>query len=65
MDIYFFVTHIQDYHTYVYFKDLYISTPSLPNFSEQNTKSSPRTGLHDLLVTHHDCEENEQKTLHK
>ena len=26
---------------------------------------SPRTGPHDLLVTHYDCEENEQKRLHK
>ena len=28
-------------------------------------KPSPRTGPQDLLVTHYDCEENEQKTLHK
>ena len=34
-------------------------------FSEQNTNQSPRTGPQDLLVTHYDCEENEQKTLHK
>ena len=27
--------------------------------------SKPRTGPQDLLVTHYDCEENEQKTLHK
>ena len=36
-------------------------------FSEtQNHKNpSPRTGPQDLLVTHYDCEENEQKkTLH-
>ena len=26
---------------------------------------SPQTGSQDLLVTHYDCEENEQKTLHK
>ena len=25
----------------------------------------PRTGPQDLRVTHYDCEENEQKTLHK
>ena len=25
----------------------------------------PRTGPQDLLVEHYDCEENEQKTLHK
>ena len=34
-------------------------------FSEQNTNLSPRTGPQDLLVTHYDCEENEQKTLQK
>ena len=34
-------------------------------FSEQNTNPSPRTGPRDLLVTHYDCEENEQKTLQK
>ena len=35
------------------------------NFSEQHTNPSPCTGPQDLLVTHYDCEENEQKTLHK
>ena len=30
-----------------------------------NQNPSPRTGPQDLLVTHYDCEENEQKTLHK
>ena len=30
-------------------------------FSDQNTNSSPCTGPQDLLVTHYDCEENEQK----
>ena len=34
-------------------------------FSEQNTNPSPRTRLQDLLVTHYDCEEIEQKTLHE
>ena len=34
-------------------------------FSDQNTNPSPRTGPQDLLVTHYDCEENEQKTFHK
>ena len=34
-------------------------------FSDQNKNPSPRTGPQDLLVTHYDCEENEQKTLHK
>ena len=34
-------------------------------FSEQNTNPCPRTGPQDLLVTHYDCEENEQKTVQK
>ena len=34
-------------------------------FSEPNQNPSPSTGPQDLLVTHYDCEENEQKTLHK
>ena len=34
-------------------------------FSEQHTYPSPCTGPQDLLVTHSDCEENEQKTLHQ
>ena len=34
-------------------------------FSDQNTNPFPRTEPQDLLVTHYDCEENEQKTLHK
>ena len=33
--------------------------------SHQNINPSPRTGPQDLLVTHYDCEENEQKTVHK
>ena len=33
-------------------------------FSEPNQNPSPRTGPQDLLVTHYNCEENEQKTLH-
>ena len=33
--------------------------------SDQNINRSPRAGPQDLLVTHYDCEENEQKTLHK
>ena len=34
-------------------------------FSEKHTNLSPHTGPQDLLVTHYDCEENEQKTLQK
>ena len=34
-------------------------------FSDQSTNPSPRTAPQDLLVTHYDCEENEQKTLHE
>ena len=36
------------------------------NFSKTDPNNpSSRTGPQDLLVTHYDCEENEQKTLHK
>ena len=34
-------------------------------FSEPNRNPSPRTGPQDLIVTHYDCAENVQKTLHK
>ena len=34
-------------------------------FSDQITNPSPCTGPQDFLLTHYDCEENEQKTLHK
>ena len=34
-------------------------------FSEPNQNPSPRTRRQDLIVTDYDCEENEQKTLHK
>ena len=35
-------------------------------FSERDHNNpSPRIGPQDLLVTHYDCEENEQKILHK
>ena len=34
-------------------------------FSQPNQNPFPRTGPQDLLVTHYDCEQNEQKTLHK
>ena len=33
--------------------------------SDKNTNPFPRTGPQDLLVTHYDCEENEQNTLQK
>ena len=35
-----------------------------PIFCEPNHNPSPRTGPQDLLVTHYDSKENEQKTLH-
>ena len=34
-------------------------------FSDRNTNPSPRTERQVLLVTHYDCQESEQKTLHK
>ena len=65
LDISYFITHTPDYRTHVYFKDIYVSTHFFLIFSEQHTNPSSRTGPQDLLVTHYDCEENEQKTLHK
>ena len=32
-----------------------------PIFSEPNQNPSPQTGPQDLLVTHYDCEEKEQR----
>ena len=43
------------------FQTLFFSFFSKPD----HNNPSPRTGPQDLLVTHFDCEENEQKTLHK
>ena len=65
MDISLLITHTQDYHIHVYFKNINISTHPFLIFPEQNTNPSPRTGPQDLLVPHYDFEENEQKTLHK
>ena len=60
-----FITHTQDYHTHVYSKIINFSpTPFSSNLKSKHNRS-PRTGPQDLLVTHYDCEENEQKTLHK
>ena len=59
LDISLFITHIQDYHTHVYSKNINNSTPLFLILSEQNTNPSPRTGPQDLLVTHYNCEENE------
>ena len=57
-----FITHTQDYHTHVYSKTINFSpTPFSSNLKSKHKPFSPQ----DLLVTHYDCEENEQKTLHK
>ena len=60
-----FITHTQDYHTHVYSKNISFLQLFFLVTSNQNINPSPRTGPQDLLVTHYDCEENEQKTLHK
>ena len=60
-----FITHTQDYHTHVYSKIINFLRLLFLVISNQNINPSPRTGPQDLLVTHYDCEENEQKTLHK
>ena len=51
-------------YTYI-LKILIIQTLLFLSFSEPNHNPCPRTGPQDLLVTHYNCEENEQKTLHK
>ena len=60
-----FITRTQDYHTHVYSKNIDFSpTPFSNNLrSEHKSFSSHRTPR--PLVTQYDCEENEQKTLHK
>ena len=57
---------IQDYPTHVLLNNFSLSDPTFFYFSRNNNQknSSPRTGPQDLLVTHYDCEKNEQKTLH-
>ena len=65
MDISHFITHTPDYHTHVHFKIFTFQHILFLIFTEKHTNSSPRTGPQDLLVIHYDCEENEQKTLHK
>ena len=45
---------------------IFFQTLLFLNFSEPDYNNpSPRTGPQDLLVTHYDSEEREQKTLHK
>ena len=60
-----FIIHTQDYHTHVYSKIINFSPTPFSSNLKSNINPSPRTGPQDLLVTHYDCEENEQKTLHK
>ena len=59
------VTHFQDNPTFVLLKIFFLQIPPII-FSEpkHHKNPSPRTRRH-LLVTHYDCEEIEQKTLHK
>ena len=47
-------------------KILIFQTLLFLNFSDPDHNNPfPRKGPQDLLVTHYDCEEKEQKTLHK
>ena len=49
-----------------FLKILIFQTFLFLNFSKPDHNNSyPRTRPKDLLVTHYECEENEQKTLHK
>ena len=56
-----FIIHTQDYHTHVYSKNIKISTHLLSNIFRPEHKSFSSHRTQDLLVTHYDCEENEQK----
>ena len=60
-----FITHTPDYHTHVYSKKINFS-PTLfsSNFRSEHKSFSPHRTPR-LISTHYDCEENEQKTLHK
>ena len=60
-----FITHTQDYHTHVYSKNINFS-PTLfsSNLQSEHKPFSPHRTPR-FIVTHYDCEENEQKTLHK
>ena len=60
-----FITHTQDYHTHVYSKNINVSTHLFSKIFRPKHKSFSSHRTQDLLVTHYDCEENEQKTLHK
>ena len=47
-----------------FLKKLFIQTRLFLNFSKpDHNNPSPRTGPQGLLVTHYDCEENEQKNI--
>ena len=60
-----FITHTQDCHTHVYSKNFnFFPTPFSNNLKSKH-KPFPPHRTTSLLVTHYDCEENEQKTLHK
>ena len=60
-----FIIHTQDYHTHVYSKIINFSpTPFSSNLKSKHKPFSPHRTTR-LLVTHYDCEETEQKTLHK
>ena len=59
------ITRTQDYHTHVYSKNIDISPTHFSNNLRSEHKSFTPHRTQNLLVTHYDCEENEQKTLHK
>ena len=67
MDTSHSITYIRDYPTHVSFfkKILQTHSPLISSEPTSHKNPSPRTEAQDFLVTHYDCEENEQKTLHK
>ena len=66
MDIEHSTTHIQDVLTMYFLRTVIFQTLIPFIFLEpDHNNPSHRTGPHDLLVKHYDCEENGQKTPHK
>ena len=65
--LYKFIIHFQDYHKQVSFNSNSNKNHFPSCFLETipHQIPFPRIGSKDLLVTHYDCEENQQKTLPK
>ena len=60
-----FITNTQDYHTHIYSKNINVSTHLFSNIFRPKHKSFSSHRTPRFISNTHDCEENEQKTLHK